>query len=172
MTGAASDSLSALLNGDDGCCGQDPDGGGGCGKCVLVTNPDAVNSDWKVLVMKKNRCPPWATGCGSSIPHLDFAAPGYDNLQYSQANICGFSDTYISQTDSSICGDWYNYGASTIEGCDCSSMAETTDAQKMLKKGCELFTAWGWKSGDPTSLTYEIVTCPSAYVSLIGNAFD
>lgn len=36
MTGAASDSLSALLNGDDGCCGTDADGGGGCGKCILV----------------------------------------------------------------------------------------------------------------------------------------
>jgi len=121
MTGAASDTLSQILNGDDGCCGQDPDGGGGCGKCLLVTNPNAVNSDWKVLVMKKNRCPPWSSGCASS-PHLDFAAPGYDNLQFSTANICGSSDTYISKADSSVCGNWYNSGSSTIDGCSCATM--------------------------------------------------
>ena len=122
MTGAASDSLSAILNGDDGCCGQDPDGGGGCGKCLLITNPSAVNSDWKVLVMKKNRCPPGSSGCASS-PHLDFAVPGYDNLQFSLANICGSSETYISQDDSSVCGNWYSSGAtSTIDGCSCATM--------------------------------------------------
>ena len=58
LTGAASDSLSTLLAPDAGCCGSDPDGGGGCGKCVLVTNPSAVKSEWKAIAMKKNRCPP------------------------------------------------------------------------------------------------------------------
>lgn len=122
MTGATNDYLSNLLNGDDGCCGIDPDGGGGCGKCLLVTNPNAVNSHWKVLVMKKNRCPPWATGCGVQASHLDFAAPGFDNLQYSTANTCGNSGTIFSQADSSVCGDWYNYGSDTIAGCDCCSL--------------------------------------------------
>jgi len=41
----------------------------------------------------------------------------------------------------------------------------------MIKKGCELFTEWGWKSGSPSGLTYEAVECPSAFVDLIGNAF-
>ena len=112
MTGAASDFLTNLLGQDDGCCGTDPDGGGGCGKCMLVTNPTAVNSDWKVLVMKKNRCPPWSSGC-SGKAHLDFAAPGYDNLQFSTANTCGNPGTFISRAQSSICGDWYNRGSTT-----------------------------------------------------------
>ena len=155
MTGAASDSLSALLGTDDGCCGVDGNRGG-CGKCVLVDNPTALNSHWKVLVMKKNRCPPDATGCGSSIPHLDFAVPGYDNLQFSNANICGQSDTILSQAQSSVCGSWYNNGGYTTTGCDCSSLPSSTTAEQYLKKGCELFTEWGWNSGDP-ELNYEIV---------------
>ena len=89
MTGAASDSLSTLLGADDGCCGTDPDGGGGCGKCVLVRNPGAVNADWSAVVMKKNRCPPWSSGCEAGNVNLDVAVPGFDNLQFSTANICG-----------------------------------------------------------------------------------
>ena len=38
MTGATSDYLSASLDENDGCCGSDPDGGGGCGRCMLVTS--------------------------------------------------------------------------------------------------------------------------------------
>ena len=126
MTGATSDFLTDLLGNDDGCCGTDPDGGGGCGKCLLVTNPSAINSDWKVLVMKKNRCPPWSSGCSGSA-HLDFAVPGYDNLQFSTANICGQSDTILSSSQSEICGSWWNQGSSTITGCDCSGLPGSTD---------------------------------------------
>ena len=38
----------ALLGSDDGCCGADNnDGGvGGCGKCLLLTNPSATNAGW------------------------------------------------------------------------------------------------------------------------------
>ena len=136
MTGAANDYLSTYLNGNDGCCGVDADGGGGCGKCMLVTTSEAVNSNWKVLVMKKNRCPPWSNGCGGGQIHLDFAAPGFDNLQFSTANICGQSDTYISKDQSAICGSWNNNGPNTQIGCQCSSLPESTDAQKKLKKGC------------------------------------
>jgi hypothetical protein len=88
MTGAASDALSNLMGPSHSCCGTDK-GLGGCGQCVLVTNPTAVNSDWKAIVMKKNRCPPHSSGCGNGNVHLDLAVPGYDNLQFSTANICG-----------------------------------------------------------------------------------
>ena len=70
---------------------------GGCGKCLKIENPNAVNADWSVIAMKKNRCPPWSNGCSNNDPpHFDFAVPGYDNLQYSTANICGESDTFLS----------------------------------------------------------------------------
>lgn len=61
MTGAASDTLSQMMGADDGCCGTEASGA--CGKCLLVTNPTAVNSGWSAVVMKKNRCPPWSHGC-------------------------------------------------------------------------------------------------------------
>ena len=102
---------------------------------------------------------------------MDFAVPGYDNLIYSLSNICGQSDTYISQAQSSVCGDWYNNGASTIEGCSCDSLPEDTESQRIIKEGCQLFTAWGWKDGNPT-INYKVVDCPSEYINYIGSAFD
>eukprot|EP00899_Mesostigma_viride_P004155 jgi/Mesvir1/13740/Mv11884-RA.1 len=171
MTGAFSDTLSRNMGADDGCCGTDSEGIGGCGKCVLVTNPTAVNSGWSVLVMKKNRCPPWSSGCGDGQLHLDMAVPGYDNLAFSTANICGQTDTIITRSQSSACGDWYNHGSTTIQGCDCSQIPTGTEGQRMLRAGCQLFTAWGWRSGNP-QLTYRVVPCPSAFKQLIGGAFN
>ena len=78
MTGAASDTLSAMLGPDTPDCGHSEEGG--CGKCLLVSNPSAVNSDWKAIIMKKNRCPPWSNGCENGKAHFDLAVPGYDNL--------------------------------------------------------------------------------------------
>ena len=169
LTGAASDALSALLQPDDGCCGTDPDGGGGCGKCVLVTNPTAVESTWKALVMKKNRCPPWSNGCESGKVHLDIAVPAFDNLQFSTANVCGSAlrdTTTLTRAQSSTCGSWYTQSDSTLTGCDCGSLPVGA-----MRDGCERFRRWGWTSGDP-QLTYEVVDCPSAFVDIVGGAFD
>jgi len=171
ITGAASDALSDLMGPDDECCGYDSSYSGGCGKCVLVRNPSAVNADWTAVVMKKNRCPPWTNGCESGNVHLDLAIPGYDNLQWSTANICGSSSaTYLTQDQSTVCGSWWDSASSTINGCDCSSMPSSTDEEKIIKRGCELFSAWGWTSGDP-SLDYQIVDCPTNFVSMIKNSF-
>ena len=99
---------------------------------------------------------------------------GVDGLdggaQFSTANTCGDPDTYISKDDSAICGDWYPRGADTTAGCDCSLLPDSTDAQKILKRGCELFTAWGWKTGSP-DLDWQPVACPPALVTLVGEAF-
>ena len=118
--------------------------------------------------MKKNRCPPWSNGCENGKAHFDLAVPGYDNLQYSTANCCGSSskaNTYISKAQSSVCGSWYSHGSSTIEGCNCSSLPTGS-----FKDGCNLFTQWGWTSGNPT-LNYQVVDCPAAYVKIISSAF-
>tara|TARA_B110001452_G_scaffold72908_1_gene58969 strand:- start:606 stop:971 length:366 start_codon:yes stop_codon:yes gene_type:complete len=88
VTGAASDALANALGADDGCCGADNDSTG-CGKCVLLRNPDAVQSDWVAIAMKKNRCPPWSSGCDEPNVHFDLAIPGFDHFDYSTANICG-----------------------------------------------------------------------------------
>lgn len=123
MTGAANDQLAQMMGPDDGCCGYTDEGG--CGKCLLVQNPSAVNSDWTAVIMKKNRCPPESNGCEWGQTHFDLAVPGYDNLQYSTANVCGDGSrdkTYMSKDQSAACGTWYNQGSSTIEGCNCSSL--------------------------------------------------
>ena len=88
LLGAASDSLAAMLGDDDPCCGRTPIPSG-CGNCLLVQNPDAVNAGWTAVVMKKNRCPPWTNGCGDGELHVDIAAPGFDFLPESTANVCG-----------------------------------------------------------------------------------
>jgi len=165
MTGAASDALSAMLGPDSDCCGADSAGGGGCGKCLLVRNPSAVQADWTAVVMKKNRCPPWSHGCDK--PHLDIAVPAHDNLQYSTANICGDparSSTYITKEQSGLCGG-QNPGA-----CDCNKLPGDTPAQRMIKFGCHLFRSWGWTSGKPT-LEYKPVACPAGFTNLISDAF-
>jgi hypothetical protein len=166
MTGAASDALSSQLGGDTPGCGHDTTSPG-CGKCILVTNSNAVNSNWKVIVMKKNRCPPWSNGCGAGLNHLDFAAPGYDNLQYSTANVCSKKQGtgFTSQDQSGTCGSWFNSYSST-QGCfnKCASLPAA------LRAGCELFSLWGWKSGNP-DLTYEVVTCPTNFVNYIKELF-
>lgn len=125
MTGAASDTLSKLLGANDGCCGVADEGG--CGKCLLVTNPSAVNKDWSAVVMKKNRCPPWSHGCENGNAHFDLAVPGYDNLEFSTANICGQPNTILSKYQSSVCGDWYKRGSSTIQGCSCGALPNSTN---------------------------------------------
>ena len=165
MTGAASDALSHMLGPATGNCGNDDVGG--CGKCLLVQNPSARNSDWTAIVMKKNRCPPWSNGC--DVAHFDLAVPGYDNLQYSTANCCGSGskeNTHLTKSQSSVCGDWYRHGSSTIEGCNCSSLPKGT-----YRDGCDLFSSWGWTSGDPV-LNYRVVDCPSEYEKIVSSAFD
>eukprot|EP00941_MAST-03F_sp_MAST-3F-sp1_P003531 g3531.t1 len=171
MTGAASDTLTDILGTDDSCCGRDSSKAGGCGKCVLVQNSNAIKSNWSAVVLKKNRCPPQSQGCEAGKAHLDMAVPGYDNLQWSLSNICGaLPNTHITKAESTSCGAWWSNGSSTTEGCDCSSLPSTTNAQKLMKRGCELFTQWGWKTGNPT-LSYTVVECPAELVKIVGNAF-
>jgi len=171
MTGAASDYLSGLLGRADGCCGDDKFGG--CGKCLLVRNDNAVNKNWTAIVMKKNRCPLEATGCEKGKAHFDLAVPGYDNLQWSLSNVCGSStrkQTFITKAQSTVCGSWWTKGSNTQQGCSCASLPSNTPERQRIKSGCELFTEWGWKSGNPI-LQYEVRQCPKRYVELISGAF-
>jgi len=171
LTGAASDALSALMGPDDGCCGGDPnDGGiGGCGKCALVQNPDSLHPDWTAVVMKKNRCPPWSNGCGAGEPHFDIAAPGFDNLQWSTANVCGLrSGTgFESQAQSETVGSWWKHCASTAE---CAHLCEKLPSS--FQKGCKLFASWGWFRGDPDRVKFRAISCPAEFVRHVGSLFD
>lgn len=170
LTGAASDALSQLMGDDDGCCGADPnDGGvGGCGKCALVQNPNSEHPEWTAVVMKKNRCPPWSNGCGANEPHFDVAAPGFDNLQYSTANICGMrpGTGFDSQQQSETLGKWYTRCKNTAECVDlCDKLPSA------FQKGCRLFASWGWQRGDPDGVKFRAVECPRAFVSHVGSQF-
>ena len=56
MTGAVSPTLGAALGSDASCCGMDlHDNGGGCGRCMLLRNPQqARNVSMTAIVMKKS----------------------------------------------------------------------------------------------------------------------
>mmetsp|Transcript_4583 Transcript_4583/g.14704 ORF Transcript_4583/g.14704 Transcript_4583/m.14704 type:complete len:247 (-) Transcript_4583:95-835(-) len=170
LTGAASDALSAIMGDDDGCCGADPnDGGvGGCGRCALVQVPDSVHPEWTAVVMKKNRCPPWSNGCGAGEPHFDVAAPGFDNLQFSTANICGMrpGTGFESREQSAAVGSWWTACEHTAE---CAHKCDRLPPQ--YRKGCKLFASWGWRKGDPSGVNFKAVECPREFVRHVGSQF-
>jgi len=165
MTGAVSDAVSSLLGPDTNNCGSDSGGGGGCGQCMLIHNPDA-DKNWTAVVMKKKRCNPWDAGCGEGRFHLDVAVPGFDRHEFGTQNHCGKRGTSLSKHQSSICA------GSTPRNCDCSGLPESTPAQRLLKDGCKLFKAWGWRSGAP-ELKWQTVPCPSGFIEQVqfGKAF-
>jgi len=166
MTGAASDAVSSILGPDVNNCGADNGGGGGCGQCLLVKTAQSNHPDWLVVVMKKNRCPPHTAGCGGGEFHMDFGVPGFDNLQYSTANICGNPHTTLSRDQSAICG------YAPPMHCNCGGIPTHTPALKRMRDGCELFKSWGWHSGTPM-LDWRPVPCPHHFVEQvkIGAAF-
>lgn len=168
MVGAASDTLAELLGPDDGCCGSDNDSTG-CGKCVLVQNPDAVNADWSFIIMKKNRCPPWSNGCEAGKAHLDMAVPGFDNLAFSTANVCSEKQgtLFSSKEQSAALGDWYQSCSNTIE---CIAKCDLLPSQFVA--GCRLFASWGWTSGDPSGINYKPVECPAKFTELVAAQFN
>jgi len=171
LSGAASDALSELMGDDDGCCGGDPnDGGvGGCGKCLLVQNENSLHPEWTAVVMKKNRCPPHSNGCGAGEPHLDIAVPGFDNLDYSTANVCGLrpGTGFNSKAQSATLGSWWQHGCTNIAGC--IHLCDQLPARFI--RGCKLFASWGWNRGDPTNVKYKAVTCPERLVEHMGAQF-
>jgi len=171
FTGAASDALSELMGDDDGCCGGDPnDGGvGGCGKCLLVQNENSLRPEWTAVVMKKNRCPPHSYGCGAGEPHFDIAVPGFDNLDYSTANVCGLrpGTGFNSKEQSATLGSWWQHGCTNIA--ECIHLCDQLPARFI--KGCKLFASWGWNRGDPTNVKYKAVTCPERLVEHMGAQF-
>jgi len=141
---------------------------GGCGKCLLVQNPDSEHPDWTAVVMKKNRCPPWSNGCGAGEPHFDVAAPGFDNLKWSTANVCGLrSGTgFESQAQSEAVGNWWSSCGNTAE---CAQLCDNLPQE--FQKGCKLFASWGWKRGDPGSVKFKAVACPAEFVQHVGAQF-
>merc|ERR1712167_144266 len=151
MVGAASDTLANVMGPDNGCCGSDS-ASGACGNCLLIQNPDAVNPSWTAVVMKKNRCPPESNGCEAGNAHLDLAVPGYDNLQHSTANVCTGSANQksgvgLTQIQSSVAGTWYDSCANTTA---CASLCNSLPSS--FQPGCQLFSSWGWTSGNPSNV--------------------
>jgi len=156
----------AIMNIDmgqsDSCCGDTDDGSGGCGQCVLVQNPDAINPDWTALIMKKNTC-----GSCVSGPHIDVNVPGFDVLQYSIANTCGEPGTGLTKEQSAVVGQWYNNYANTKQA---QSLCD--ELPSLYQEGCRLFTEWGWTTGNPQNARFKVVPCPQAFKDHIGSMFD
>lgn len=149
------------LGDDDPCCGSDDDLG--CGKCVLISNPSSIHPEWTVLAMKKN-----TIGGGIIRPHVDINVPGYDDLEYSLANICGEQETGLTKDESSKLGKWYQSFPTTKE----AGKALCGKLPEGYRKGCELFSAWGWTGGKTDSANYKIIDCPPRFKEHIGGLFD
>jgi hypothetical protein len=117
--------------------------------------------------MKKNQCPPHSNHCGGGNLHMDLAIPGYDNAQWSTANVCAKKPgtLFQNQQDSFVCGSWYNQFPDT-RGCS----AKCSQLPQPLQEGCRLFSSWGWKTGDPI-VKYKIVECPPAFKNYISRLF-
>jgi len=147
LTAAASRGLAALLAADAPCCGADAnDGSGGCGRCLLVRNPAATRANLTAVVMKKSFCPPANGACAAAKAHVDIAVPGFDYAPASDAQVCGSAeraDTFLSRAEAEACGAWWQQGANAAAGCDCSRLRADTPERLMLRRGCELFAAWG-----------------------------
>merc|ERR1719392_232764 len=156
-----------MLGDDNSCCGSDTQSGG-CGKCALIRVSSATNAEWTALIMKKNRCPPNSNGCEAGNVHFDVAVPGYDNLQYSTANVCGerSGTGFASRQDSAVLGDWYETFTNTAQA---ASRCSNLPAQ--FQKGCQLFSEWGWTRGDPGA-EFQVVECPAAFKNYVADRFD
>jgi hypothetical protein len=159
LTGAV---MNIDMGPSDSCCGDTDDGSGGCGQCLLVQNPDAINSDWTALIMKKNTC-----GSCVSGPHIDVNVPGFDVLQYSLANTCGEPGTGLTKQQSSVVGQWYNNFANTKQ-----AQALCDELPSVYQEGCRLFTEWGWTTGNPQNARFKVVPCPQAFKDHISSMFD
>jgi len=146
---------------DDDCCGATPQGG--CGKCVLISNPDSLRPDWTVMAMKKNTC-----GNCRENPHADINVPGFDVLQYSLANICGEPGTGLSKEESTVLGEWYKDFPNVAD----AGAARCSQLPQEFQKGCNLFSDWGWTGGTTGSARYKVVECPDQFKAHIGSLFD
>jgi len=96
------------------------------------------------------------------------AASGFDNLQWSTANVCGRrpGTGFESQQQSATLGSWWTQCANTAE---CAHLCDQLPAQ--FRKGCKLFASWGWKRGDPSSVKFKAVECPAEFVKHVGSQF-
>ena len=126
----------------------------GCGQSILIKNPNAKNKHWTALVMRRSRCPPSSPGCNGD-PHMDLMIPGFDFSGASGKNRCGRPGTGMTQEQSELCGG--NNGKSPAE-CDKCDQLPGNHA-----KGCQLFTDWGWPTGDP-QCDYAFVKTPQIFI--------
>lgn len=144
---------------------------GSCGRCLLVQTQHAAQPEWSAVVMKKSRCPPWTNHCGANKKHLDIAVPGFDDLRYSTANVCGMrpGTGFASQNTSSVIAgsDWYRAHS-------CGNATRCQEACSLLplefQKGCRFFASWGWETGSP-KVNYTVVPCPQRFLDHVERQF-
>lgn len=138
-----------------------------CGECIQIQNPDALEANWTAVIMAKNQCPA-SSNVACRIPHFDVAVPGFDNLQYSTANVCGerAGTGFAKKADSEALGKWYDHCPNTKE---CADRCDRLPQQ--FRKSCRLFASWGWTRGDPKNVAHRKVQCPPAFVDHVASLF-
>lgn len=173
LVGSASDAVADMLGPSDPCCGSDSTGG--CGKCMLIQNPDAVHADWTAVIMKKSRCV--GPDCGRPSLHFNVAVPGYDrNASTFGQNVCGErpGTLFDNPGQSMLNGKWeqnnsYNNFSSTS---DAGNIARCDLLPDEFVAGCRLFSEWGWRTPHPKTVQYKTVECPANFSKWIGQQFN
>jgi hypothetical protein len=174
LVGRVSEVLSKALGPDSGFCGSEGQGGSpGCGKCFLIQNPGAVNSDWQAVVMKKGTCSASNNVC-LNRNHSYLAVPGFDDSGVvNSANVCGQPGTGLTVEQSKVAGQYHSSVPGTPQ------YANTIEAMPLCDKlpegayrdGCKLFASWGWRRHQPDDLVSIPVPCPKAFQELISRSF-
>ena len=103
------------------------------------------------MVQKTNTCPDWSQGC--KYPHIDLCIPGFDNLLFSTANVCDFSEI-MSAEQSSLNGGWYNFYDSLIEAKEKCKLLPPKYREE-CEIFCDLDLSKTFKEG-----TYTKIECP------------
>mmetsp|Transcript_20201 Transcript_20201/g.47120 ORF Transcript_20201/g.47120 Transcript_20201/m.47120 type:complete len:624 (-) Transcript_20201:34-1905(-) len=165
LVGSASDALSTALGADSACCGKDPKGVGGCGKCILIEVPSAIQKTWRALVMKKHRCPPDVAMCAGDKLGMTLAVPGFDG---STENVCSSrpGTGFANKSQSQVLSKWQVNCSSTLE---CLNQCASLPAS--FVQGCRRFAKWGWTDRHPSKVSYKVVGCPQAFERHIGSLF-
>ena len=98
-----------------------------CFECVSLEIENKT-----LIVQKTNRCPVWSHGCDNF--HIDLNIPGFDNLQFSTANICDSTDSRTSE-QSFVYGEWYNHYDTFVT----SKRKLSVILPETFQRACQLF---------------------------------
>ena len=122
-----------------------------CNKCYKVIGRANVRfntgQETIIIVRSTNECTPDNPICAAG-PHIDIAAPGFDDIRFSQNYWCPANEPGELSGFTACSG----YNANN-PGCDCNRFRSTE-----LRLGCENYLSLGWANNEV--FWEELPSCP------------